>query len=378
MVRLGPRGLLVVDAAAAGVVAAWTVLRAPEVGVLAVVFAAALGVPLAVRRLRPTAVLVTASAVGAAAIAVGVGNESVLAAVALALHPVVASSPRSGAASAVAAAACVVAAGAAVATVPGLPLVQPPAGTESFATTPVSTLLFSAAVLAGTWAVAAAVRTRRRHDAELAESRTARAVAEERLRIARDIHDVVGHNLSLIAMKAAVANHVAGTHPGEREAALRGIEQVSRSALADVRTVLGGLRDPSTVPAGTAGIDRLVDDARSAGVSLTTEHADLSRTPAAVRVSAYRIVQEALTNVRRHCHPPRCHLVTAVEPGRLVISVVDEGTTAVATDGGGHGLLGLRERVALHGGTLHAGPASGGGFAVRATLPFDHAGHDDD
>ncbi|MEV1118474.1 sensor histidine kinase [Actinosynnema sp. NPDC049800] len=371
MVRLGPKGLLVVDVVTAGVVVAWAVLRAPAVDVLAVVCAVALGVPLAVRRVRPTAVLATVLPVGAAAIVIGTGNESTLAAVAVALYPVVLSSSRSGAVGAVAALACVVTAGVAVATVPGLPLVPAPAGTESFATNPLSTLLFSAVVVTGAWAVAAAVRTRRRHAAELAESRTARAVAEERLRIARDIHDVVGHNLSLIAMKAAVANHVAGTRPDEREAALRGIEQVSRSALADVRTVLGGLREPSA-PAGPAGLDRLVDDARSAGVTVTAEQADLSGAPAAVRVSAYRIVQEALTNVRRHGRPPRCRLVTAVEPGRLVVSVVDEGTAAPGADG--HGLLGMRERVALHGGTLHAGPAPGGGFAVRATLPFEPGG----
>ncbi|MFD0203396.1 MULTISPECIES: sensor histidine kinase [Saccharothrix] len=373
MVRgLGPGGLLVVDAVAAVVVVVWTVLRAPAVDVPAVVVAAALGVPLAARRPRPTAVLVTVLLVGAVAIVVGIGNESVLAAVALALHPVVTTSPRSGVVGAVAALACVVTSGIAVATVPGLPLVPPPAGTESFATFPVPTLLFSAVIVTGSWAVAAAVRTRRRHHAELAESRTARAVAEERLRIARDIHDVVGHNLSLIAMKAAVANHVAATRPDEREAALRGIEQVSRSALADVRTVLGGLRDPATTPAGTAGLDRLVDDARSAGVHVTAEQADLTGIPAAVRISAYRIVQEALTNVRRHCHPPRCHLVTTVEPDGLVVCVVDEGTTATAPDPAGHGLLGLRERVALHGGALHAGPAPDGGFEIRATLPFRH------
>ncbi|MFE9746958.1 sensor histidine kinase [Saccharothrix saharensis] len=370
--RLGPRGLLVVDAVVAVLVAVWTVLRAPEVDVPAVVSGVALGAPLAVRRLRPVDVLWAVLAVGAAAIVVGTGNESVLAAVALALYPVVVTSPRLDAP--VASVACVVAAGAAVATVPGLPVV-PPGGGESFATTPASTLLFSAVVVVGTWAVAAAVRTRRRHDAELAESRTARAVAEERLRIARDIHDVVGHNLSLIAMKAAVANHVAGTRPDEREAALRGIEQVSRSALADVRTVLGGVREASAAPAG--GVDRLVEDARSAGVTVTVEQADLTGTPAAVRVSAHRIVQEALTNVRRHSHPPRCHVTTAVEPGRLVVSVVDAGTTATTPGGAGQGLLGMRERVALHGGTLHAGPEPAGGFAVRATLPFDTGGHRD-
>ncbi|MFD7660484.1 histidine kinase dimerization/phosphoacceptor domain-containing protein [Actinosynnema sp. NPDC059797] len=113
-------------------------------------------------------------------------------------------SGRAGAAGAVGALVAVSAAGVAVAVVPGLPLVPPPEGTESFATTPVAALLYSAVVIGGSWAVTAVVRDRRRRAAELAAARTARALAEERLRIARDIHDVVGHNLSLIAMKAAV------------------------------------------------------------------------------------------------------------------------------------------------------------------------------
>ncbi|WP_367128800.1 sensor histidine kinase [Saccharothrix sp. HUAS TT1] len=376
MPRLGPRRLLVVDVVAAGVVVGWAVLRAPQVDVLAVVLAAALGAPLALRRRRPAAVLLVVLVVGSAAIVVGAGNESVVAAVAWALYPVGLSSARSGAIGAAAASGSVVAAGVVVAMVPGLPLVPTPPGMESFATNPVSTLVFSVAVITGVWAVTAAVRTRRRQGAELAESRTARAVAEERLRIARDIHDVVGHNLSLIAMKAAVANHIGVGRPEEREAALRGIEQVSRSALADVRTVLRGLRE-TTAPSSAAGLDRLVDDARSAGVHVTTTRVDLAWTPASVRVSAYRIVQEALTNVRRHSEPPRCRLVTTVEPDQLVISVVDEGTRATAPRPGGHGLLGMRERVALHGGALHAGPTPGGGFAVQATLPFEGAVHHD-
>ncbi|MFD7660976.1 sensor histidine kinase, partial [Actinosynnema sp. NPDC059797] len=199
--------------------------------------------------------------------------------------------------------------------------------------------------------------------------------------------------------------------------------EVSRSALADVRSVVGALRDlpaPGSpaetrdepdqpagpghapgrpaeahrepLPAGPGHVpdrpgdprhepplptepgyelDRLVDEARSAGVVVTARHADLSRLPAAVRVSAYRIAQEALTNVRRHSRPPRCRLVTAVEAGRLVLSVVDEGTARPGPPG--HGLLGMRERVDLHGGTLRAAPAPGGGFEVRATLPFGGA-----
>ncbi|GAA1305316.1 sensor histidine kinase [Saccharothrix xinjiangensis] len=424
---LGPGARWAVDAVAAGVVVLWAGLRSPEPDALAWVAAAALGGPLAARGRWPVAVLVAVALVGVVAVVTGLGQETVPLALAWALYPLGLASARSGAVGAAGALASVAAAGVAVAVVPGLPLVPAPEGAESFATTPVAALLYSAVVIAGSWAVAAVVRDRRRRTAELAAARTARALAEERLRIARDIHDVVGHNLSLIAMKAAVANHLAEGRPGEREAALRMIEQVSRSALADVRTVVGALRDlparhrpggrdevgpgpdrpaepdrganhpaephhgpdqppePHHEPDHPAGLDHepdhpaepgyrldpLVDEARSAGVVVTARHADLSGLPAAVRVSAYRIAQEALTNVRRHSRPPRCRLVTAVEPDRLVISVVDEGTARPGPPG--HGLLGMRERVDLHGGTLHAGSAPGGGFEVRATLPFGGA-----
>lgn len=361
----GPKASVALDAAAAVAVVVLVVLRAPHADALAWAAGVALGGPLALRRRRPSVVLTTVVGVGVVTVVAGHGHEAVPLAVAWALYPVAVASVRAGAVGAAGALAALVAAVAALAVVPGLPLVPHEAGTESFTTTPVTALLYTAVVVVGSWAVAAVVRHRRRQAAELAELRTERAVAEERLRIARDIHDVVGHNLGLIAMKAAVANHLAVS--GEREEALRTIERVSRSALADVRTALGALRDPPAVH----GLDRLLDEARAGGVSVTAEQADLTPAPAAVRVSAYRIVQEALTNVRRHSRPPRCRLVTAVEADRLVVSVVDEGTTPPGPPG--HGLLGMRERVALHGGTLRAGAAPGGGFAVHATLPFGGA-----
>jgi signal transduction histidine kinase len=374
MGRIGPRGLLVADAAAAaGVLGSVAIFRAPEADLLAWIVAAMLSGPLIVRRRRPVAVLFTVTVVGTAAIIVGNGNEVVALSIAWALYPVGLASARSGIAGVGAALTCVTAAGVVVVALPGVPLIPARAGSESFGTTPVSAMLSSAILITGSWMLAASVRLRRQQAAELAELRAGQAVAEERLRIARDIHDVVGHNLSLIAMKAAVANHLAASRPGEREMALHTIEKVSRSALADVRTVVGALRDPSATPPITAGLDQLVEDARVAGVTVTVDQGDLAWAPAAVRVSAYRIVQEALTNVRRHSHPPRCRLTTTVEDGRLVISVVDEGTAPVTIEAPGHGLLGMRERVALHGGTLHAEAVPGGGFAVRATLPFNGA-----
>ncbi|RKT53703.1 sensor histidine kinase [Saccharothrix australiensis] len=370
--RPGPLVLAVADAVAAVAVLAAAVLRAPQANPAVWVVAAALAVPLAARRLAPAAVLSTTTAAGVVAVVVGIGGEVAALAVAWALYPVGLSSARPGAVGVVGAVACVSAAGLAVASSPALPVFPAAPGTESFDTAPVTALLYGVVVIGGSWAVAAVVRTRRRQDAELAEARTGRAVAEERLRIARDVHDVVGHNLSLIAMKAAVANHVAASHPDERESALRVIERVSRSALDDVRAVLGGLREPAA-PAVELG--RLVDDARAAGVAVTFDGADLAEVPPAVRVSAYRIVQEALTNVRRHSHPPRCHVAAEVEGDRLVLSIVDEGVATGPVGAPGHGLLGMRERVALHGGSLHTGATPGGGFAVRAALPLDGAAH---
>ncbi|CCH30980.1 sensor histidine kinase [Actinosynnema sp. NPDC047251] len=350
-----------VDVVAAAVVVCLVVFRAPQHGLLAWAFAVALGGPLVVRRWRPDVVLVVVAVVGAMAVVVGYGNEAVAVAIAWALYPVAVARPALR--HAVAAFAAVGLAGTAVWAVPGLPVVPPGDDGESFATTPLSALTFCAVVIAATWAVAAALRLRRQQAAELAELRTGRAVAEERLRIARDIHDVVGHNLSLITMKAAVATHLAGSHPEGQGEALRTIERVGRAALADVRVVLGPLRD-----AVAPSLDRLVDDARTAGVEVTADLADLAEVPAAVRISAYRIAQEALTNVRRHSRPPTCRLTTAVAADQVVVSVVDEGTGPVGP--AGNGLLGMRERAAPHGGTVAAGPRPGGGFAVRATLPF--------
>ncbi|EWC63353.1 two-component system sensor kinase [Actinokineospora spheciospongiae] len=354
------------DVVAVAVVVALAVVRSPQAGPLGWGVAAALGAAVAARRWRPVAALVAAGAIGVAALVVGTGEDAVAVAVGLALYRVALTSARAGFLGVAGALSGVIGVGIVVWAAPGLPLVPAPEGAESFSTTPLSAAVYSAVVITGAWALAAAVRTRGRHAAELVESRTARAVAEERLRIARDIHDVVGHSLSLITMKAAVANAVAQDRPREREDALRTIEQVSRAALADVRTVLGAVRAPTT-PA----LDDLVDAARSAGVTVTTDQADLTGAPAAVRISALRIAQEALTNVRRHARPPHCHLRTSVEPGALTVSVVDEGTTPPGPPG--HGLLGIRERVALHGGTLHAGAAPGGGFTVHAVLPFDTA-----
>ncbi len=208
------------------------------------------------------------------------------------------------------------------------------------------------------------IRGRRQHAAQLAALRTEQAVVEERLRIARDIHDVVAHNLSLIAMKAAVANQL-GT---DRATALNTIEQVSRTALDQVRTVLTGIRDLD--PPDVVDLDGLIDRARAAGLAVTVDRSRMSALPAGVRILAYRILQEALTNARRHATTPRCHVRLAIDDGALTITVVNDAPSSTGATRPGHGLLGMRERVTLHGGTLTTGMEPDNRFAVRASLPL--------
>lgn len=358
----GRWALIAADVPVAVAIMAAVVLMRPVSGWWVWSLAALVGLPLAARRLWPVPVLAVVLAATSATVLVGVGADVSVYAAGFALYPVVLTSVRNWPLAV--ALAAVLVPGFVDALWPGLPLVPAREDVESFSTAPVTVIAYSTAVIAGTWALAWTVRTRRGHAAQVAELRTARAVAEERLRIARDVHDVVGHNLSLIAMKAAVANHL----EADRQAALQTIERVSRSALDDVRAVLGGLRDGDDA-AGDADVDQLVEQARAAGLAVTLDDADLSGVPAGIRVSVHRILQEALTNVRRHARATSCRVTIDVTSEALTLTVVDDGAAA-AGHPPGHGLLGMRERAALHGGALTAGPTTDGGFAVRATLPL--------
>ncbi|GII79816.1 hypothetical protein Sru01_47980 [Sphaerisporangium rufum] len=366
------RVLLTADVLLAVAVTGAAVLRTPASGVAICALSGIVGLPLAARRRWPVPVLAIVAAAAAVSALAGVGAEVTLWAVAAALYPVALISAQAAGRGLAAALAAILVPGLAAAAASRLPLIPAAPGEESFSTAPVLVSVASVVVLAGSWSLAWVVRTRRRHAAELSRLRTAQAVTEERLRIARDVHDVVGHNLSLIAMNAAVARHL-GT---EQDAALRTIERVSRGALADIRTVLGGLREPS--PPGDpedgsrdlAAVDALVDATRAAGVEVTVDGPYPPAVPAAVQASAYRILQEALTNVRRHAGARHCHVTVAATHQALTLSVVDDGTAPRADTAAGHGLVGMRERVGLHGGTLTTGPEPTGGFAVRVTLPF--------
>jgi signal transduction histidine kinase len=209
-----------------------------------------------------------------------------------------------------------------------------------------------------------------------------RAVTEERLRLARELHDVVAHAMSVIAVQSGVGAHVADSRPGEVGKALAAIEVTSRSALTELRRLLGVLRQDgepqaSLAPApGLANLEGLLAEVAEAGlaVRLRVEGAPV-QLPAGVDLSAYRIVQEALTNVVKHAGPAHAQVTIRYRDQEVAVEVTDDGrgVAAVAGDGGkgtGHGLIGMAERVAAFGGDLEVGPCPGGGFRVAARLPL--------
>nr|MDA8290353.1 sensor histidine kinase [Actinomycetota bacterium] len=248
-------------------------------------------------------------------------------------------------------------------------------------------------VAVAAWFVGDSVRVRRVYVAGLAEQaaqrqreileRAQRSVAEERLEIARELHDVVAHSLSVIAVQSGVGRHVIETNPKEAKSALAAVESTSRAALDELRRMLGVLRRDEQRPAsldpapGVATLARLADHVRGAGVPVALvvdERAVRALSPSA-ELSVYRIVQEALTNVVKHAGPAEARVAVTADAGTLVVEVADTGRGgAPRADPDGsthHGIVGMRERVLLFGGTLEVGDRSGGGFAVVARLPLD-------
>ncbi|WP_326593866.1 sensor histidine kinase [Streptomyces sp. NBC_01294] len=229
-----------------------------------------------------------------------------------------------------------------------------------------------------------AIRERAERAERTRDEEARRRVAEERLRIARDLHDVVAHHIALVNVQAGVAAHVMDKRPDQAKEALAHVRDASRSALNELRATVGLLRqsgDPEapTEPApGLSVLDELVDTFRHAGlpveviVQLDREAGPL---PAAVDLAAYRVIQEALTNVRKHAGPGAKAEVSVVRVGPSVeVTVLDDGggggaEPPDAEPGGGHGLLGMRERTGALGGSCFAGPRYGGGYRVHATLP---------
>jgi signal transduction histidine kinase len=245
-----------------------------------------------------------------------------------------------------------------------------------------SAAFFATAIVAA-WLAGVFIRGRR--DAVTQAARTAaaerqaeRAAADERARMARELHDIVSHNLSVVVLQAAGAQAAGGPDAGTLEK----IERSGRQALVEMRRLLGVLhqpgepaRQPELAPQpGMTDVPALVDGVRAAGLPvMLVVDGDLAGLPAAVEISAYRIVQEALTNVLKHAGKASAQVRISRGTADVLIEITDDGTAPQAgtEDGGGHGLAGMRERVALFGGELAAGPRPGGGFAVRARLPLD-------
>ncbi|MBD0670747.1 hypothetical protein BU198_08475 [Streptomyces sp. CBMA156] len=353
--------------------------------------AVAMGLPLALRRAHPSGVcaVVTASSVTAAV--TGAVREPFLA-VAFALYQVAVTTPARRVPTPVI--------GAASATVLVLLLVS---GSPGGGDQAVVLRLTGLALAGAAWVLGRAVRERREQAARSARRVAVEAVSEERLRIARELHDIVAHHVGVIAVKAGVANHLLATRPEAAGEALRVIETASRSALTEMRQMLsvlragvpdseadavGGLRPAP----GFAALPGLLAGAEAAGLTAELHIEGAADVPQGVQGSAYRVVQEALTNVLKHAGPTRCRVELVADGRELRIGVTNEaaapgrgtrrpgpggqppwhgpGHSDTPGHGSGHGLIGMRERVELFGGRFQAGPLAHGGFAVRADLPY--------
>ena len=247
-----------------------------------------------------------------------------------------------------------------------------------------------AVVSVGAWllvlgTVAEIARFRRERSLEAARMRAEEArrrASEERVRIARELHDVLAHNISLINVQAGVALHLIDEQPEQARTALAAIKQASKEALGELRSVLSVLRQndeapPPRAPApSVARLEGLVSRASAAGLTVRTEVSGTPRTlPAGVDLAAFRIVQEALTNVARHAGRATATIRVSYGEDDLTVQVDDNGNGAgqPSTSGGGNGIPGMRERASALGGELEAGPRPDGGFRVLARLPLNGA-----
>ncbi len=219
-----------------------------------------------------------------------------------------------------------------------------------------------------------------RSDAErIAEAQ--RAAAAERTRIARELHDVVAHSVSVMVVQAGAARRVLDKDRAQAILALENIEQTGRESLTEMRRVLGVLRDPDEAVSMSPQpmldeFSGLIESCSAPGLEVELHvEGEARRLGAGLELAGYRIVQEALTNVMKHAGPAKVQVNLMYLPNELKVEVVDNGRGASADSGAiGNGLLGMRERVDLFGGELHTGPARGGGFRVRASLPLDADG----
>ena len=246
---------------------------------------------------------------------------------------------------------------------------------------PATELIWVSIPICGTFVLSAAAsrhseRARRAEErARRMEQEARQAVEEERGRITRELHDVLAHSVSVMTVQASAVRRLLRPEQDREREALMTVEETGRQALAEMRRLLGIMRTESERPAlapqpGLGTLPQLVEQVRQSGlpVELTVEGTPV-RLPAGVDLSAYRIVQEALTNTLRHAGPAHAWVAVRYEGEDVEIEVANDGASDGVNDGGGHGLVGMRERVALCGGELRSGPRPGGGFKISARLP---------
>jgi signal transduction histidine kinase len=347
---------------------------------LGVAVAAGLAVPVIFRRANPIAAYVTAVVFGGIQVLLGLRPMVTDVAILILLYTLAAYSTRR--VSIWGLAVCL--AGSTIAIVRWLNFAVP----DVLGRIAVTAVLFAAPALLA-WVLGDSMRYRRAYYASL-EDRAARlererdaqarvAAVAERARIARELHDVIAHNVSVMVVQADGASYALATDPGRAREALAAISATGRQALAEMRRMLGVLRREEDGPTelrapqpGVGELGELLDQARMAGlpVSFTVEGVPRPL-PGGVALAAYRIVQESLTNTRKHAGPvASASVVLRYSADTVVLAISDDGRGAAAPDGAGHGLTGMRERVAMYGGSVAAGPRSGGGFEVVATLPL--------
>ena len=221
------------------------------------------------------------------------------------------------------------------------------------------------------------VRTVERERAQAEE----RAAGEERARIARELHDVVAHSVSVMVVQASGVRRLLQEEQHREREALMSVEQIGRQALMEMRRMLGVMRTGEEQPAalapqpGLQHLDRLIAQVEEAGLPVTLHvEGERPELPPGVDLSAYRIVQEGLTNALKHAKGASAQVTVRYDDASVQLEVADDGPGVDGANGAGHGLVGMRERVALYGGTLEAGPRDGGGFVLRAKLPVEARG----
>ena len=230
-------------------------------------------------------------------------------------------------------------------------------------------VLFSGITLCGAWALGVKTRTAQQLVA-------ANAAIEERMRLARDVHDVLSHSLGTIGVQASVAAHIDGLNQVQLRSTLRDIEQLSRSSIAELKMLLSTTRrtdDETALPAALPNL--LAETARTAeqsGVLTTITATGIEELPAAHRITTHRIVREAVSNMIRHSGATQCDIKVTATDRSVTVTVTDNGRGDISHGNGGFGLMGMQERVNLLGGTFHTGTLPSGGFGISAVLPLAH------